>query len=85
MGVCQSTSAEDAEAAKRNKEIDQMLAREGREMRKEVKLLLLGMSFHEIAYTLAVNCTKDQENLERAPSSNTSNSSSVVVASLQKN
>lgn len=43
MGICGSTPSEDAEAKKRSQAIDKALAEDQQRLRRECKILLLGI------------------------------------------
>jgi guanine nucleotide-binding protein subunit alpha len=44
MGSCMSTSGEDSDQRKRSNKIDKELEEDSKKLRKECKILLLGMS-----------------------------------------
>ena len=56
MGNCgSSTAEEDPDANKRSRAIDKTLEEDAKTMRKECKLLLLGMELTDIAVPLLTN------------------------------
>jgi len=53
MGMCMSTSGEELEQKKRSQAIDKKLEEDSKKLRRECKILLLGMS---VPVASRVNC-----------------------------
>lgn len=77
MGACMSSSSDEGEQKKKSQIIDRTLEEDSKRLRRECKILLLGMYTpptdsdpgHDLARTIANYAIQDPERVESRPSS----------------